>query len=305
MQRYYRLAEDKILEGERENSQIWVYIAPTEEEKRYLVDQFKIDEHTLQSALDPDEVARVEFEPDHAAIIFKYPRKYSSEDNFLFRIASTALFVFKDRLIIVLADDVVLFEGRPFLRVRSIEYVVLKLLYNVILHFTQHLRGMNMISNELEQQISTSMDNVHLLNMFTLEKGLVYYFNAINSNGAICEKLKANAAKIGFTAENVEFLDDIIIENYQCSRQAEIYSNILASLMDARASIVANNLNLLIKTLTMITITIMLPTLIVSIFSMNVALPISQTSSISFWVVLLLALFSSLGFWLYWRYRKW
>lgn len=305
MQRYYRLAEDKILEGERETSQIWVYIAPTEEEKRYLVDQFKIDEHTLQSALDPDEVARVEFEPDHAAIIFKYPRKYSSEDNFLFRIASTALFVFKERLIIVLADDVVLFEGRPFLRVRSIAYVVLKLLYNVILHFTQHLRGMNMISNELEQQINTSMDNKHLLNMFTLEKGLVYYFNAIQSNGAICEKLKANAAKIGFTAENVEFLDDIIIENNQCSRQAEIYSNILASLMDARASIVANNLNLLIKTLTLITITIMLPTLIVSIFSMNVTLPMPHESGLAFWFVLLLAIFSSVGFWLFWRYRKW
>ena len=85
--------------------------------------------------------------------------------------------------------------------------------------------------------------------------------------------MKHNAAKIGFTPENLEFIDDMIIENSQCYEQAEIYSNILASMMDARVSIVSNNLNWLMKTLTIITIAIMLPTLVVSIFSMNVPFP--------------------------------
>ncbi len=70
----------------------------------------------------------------------------------------------------------------------------------------------------------------------------------------------------------------MIIENSQCYEQAEIYSNILASMMDARVSIVSNNLNWLMKTLTIITIAIMLPTLVVSIFSMNVEFPGEEPS---------------------------
>jgi magnesium transporter len=305
MLRHYRISEDKIIESDATNGQILVYVAPDEGEKRHLVDGLKLDEHTLNSALDPDEVARVEFEPEHTAVIFKRPKNYCSEDNFLFKVASTGLFLFKDRLIIVLSEDVTLYEGRTFLKVRSLPDVVLKLLYRVIFHFNEHLRAINMISGELEQQINRSMENKYLLNMFTLEKSLVYYLNAINSNSVLGEKIKANAAKIGFTPDNVEFLEDILIENNQCYRQAEIYSNILASLMDARANIVANNLNLLIKTLTIITITIMLPTLVVSIFSMNVAMPFQNNHPLAFWAVVILAALSGLGFWLFWRYKKW
>ena len=65
---------------------------------------------------------------------------------------------------------------------------------------------------------------------------------------------RASAARIGFTAENLEYLDDLIIENAQCCRQAEIYSNIFAGLMDARASVVNNNLSVLIKRLTIISV---------------------------------------------------
>ena len=98
------------------------------------------------------------------------------------------------------------------------------------------------------------MENRYLLNLFTLEKSLVYYLNAINSNGMVIEKIRHNAAKIGFSQESLELLDDIIIENDQCLKQAEIYSNILTGLMDARGSIVSNNLNVLMKTLNIITV---------------------------------------------------
>jgi len=77
-----------------------------------------------------------------------------------------------------------------------------------------------MISDELQNEINRAMENKHLLNMFTLQKSLVYYVNSLNSNGAVLERLKNNAAKIGFTTEELELLDDIIIENNQCFRQA-------------------------------------------------------------------------------------
>jgi magnesium transporter len=281
-----------------------VYVAPDEAERKFLVEQFKIDEHTLSSSLDPDEVSRLEFEPDHIAMIFKRPKHYVARDSFLFKVLSAGVFMFKDRLVIVVSEDPLLFEGKPFTKIQSIQDIFLRLIYRAISHFVEHLRGINQISNELEQQINTAMENKYLLNLFTLEKSLVYYLDAIHSNNAVIEKLKNNAAKIGLSPENVEFLDDIQIENTQCLRQTEIYSQVLASLMDARASIISNNLNIRIKALTLITIGIMLPTLIVSVFSMNVVIPIAWYKH-AFWMITGLAAASSalIGF-LWWK-KKW
>lgn len=298
------IVDGKLAECGDGDAVVFVYVAPDETERKYLVEQLKIDEHTLSSSLDPDELSRLEFEPEHAAMIFKRPKHYTAQDNFLFRVMSTGVFLFKDRLVIVVADDAPLFEGRPFIKIQSVQDVCLKLIYRAILHFVEHLKGINSISTELEHQINTSMENKYLLNLFTLEKSLVYYLNAINSNGVLIDKLRNNAMKMGFSQESVEFLDDIMIENNQCRGQTEIYSQVLASLMDARASIISNNLNIRIKTLTLITIAIMLPTLVVSIFSMNVRIPLEEHPH-AFWMVATLAAISSLGVGILWWRRRW
>jgi len=300
MLRGYEIAGNKIVESEQTPSPIMVYINPEEAEKRHLVDELRIDEHTLASALDPDELSRLEFEPDHIALIYKRPRNYSGKDQLLFKVASSGAFLFKGRLIIVRTDDAPLFDGKSFTRVQLISEVMLKLIFRSISHFVEHLKVFNLITDELEQKINTAMENKYLLNLFTLEKSLVYYLNSINSNGALIEKLKYNASKIGFTVEEQELLDDLIIENSQCYRQAEIQSNILASLMDARASIVSNNLNVLMKTLNLITIGIMVPTLVVSVFSMNVPIP-GEGHVLSFWGILALALASVGGMMALWK----
>jgi magnesium transporter len=298
------IVDGKITENGAGDAPVWVYTSPDEAERRFLIDQLKIDEHTLSSAVDPDELSRLEFEPEHVAMIFKRPKHYTAQDNFLFRVISTGVFLFKDRLIIIRADEAPLFEGRPFIKLQSVQDVFLKLIYRAISHFVEHLRGINMISTELEQQINTSMENKYLLNLFTLEKSLVYYLSAINSNGVLIDKVRNNAAKLGLTPENLEFLDDVLIENNQCRGQTEIYSQVLSSLMDARASIISNNLNVRIKALTIITIAIMLPTLIVSIFSMNVPVPF-QEHPYGFWFVGALAAVSAGAVAILWRKLHW
>ncbi len=298
------ITDGKVTDSGQGEAPVWVYTAPDETERRYLVEQLKIDEHTLNSALDPDELSRLEFEPEHAAMIFKRPKHYTAQDNFLFRVVSTGIFLFKDRLIIVRADDAALFEGRPFIKIQTVQDVFLKLIYRAIAHFVEHLRAINMISGELEQQINTSMENKYLLNLFTLEKSLVYYLSAINSNGVMIDKIRNNASKLGLGPENVEFLDDILIENSQCRGQTEIYSQVLASMMDARASIISNNLNVRIKALTIITIGIMLPTFIVSLFSMNVPIPMSA-HGYAFWIILGLTAVSAAALAFLWRRLRW
>jgi len=273
MLKYLRIVDGKLVAAQHDQAQVLVYVAPTEQEKKYLVETLKLDEHTLSSALDPDELSRLEFEPEHAALIFKRPRNYSSEDQFLFKVASTGVFLFKDFMIIVLADDAPLFEGRGFGRISSLQDVFLRMLYRSVFHYEEHLRVINMITDQLEQEVNKTMDNKHLVSLFTLQKSLVYYLNAITSNLRLIDKLKIHSLRLGFSSENQEFLDDLVIETTQCQEQANVHSQVLAGLMDARVGVVNNNLNVLMKTLTLVMIFIMLPQLVVSLFSMNVDLP--------------------------------
>lgn len=305
MIRYYEIQDHQLRETENASAQLHVYVDPDENEKKYLVEQLKIDEHTLLSALDPDELSRLEFEPDHVAMVFKRPRNYSGGGQLVFKVASTGAFLFKDKLIVVVAEDVGLFESKQFRRIQRLHDLMLKLLYGSIFHFLGHLKVINMIVDDVESKINTAMENRYLINLFALEKSMVYYLNSIHSNGVLIERIRNYSTKLGLNEEEIEFLDDMIIDNSQCAKQADIYSNILASLMDARASIVGNNLNVLMKALNIITIGIMVPTFVVSAFSMNVDLPFNNKHPFAFWGIILLALMSVLAFYLFLRRKKW
>jgi len=305
MLKKYEIIDRKVCEApEDANASILFYSNPDENEKKILINSYKLDEHTLNSALDPDEQARLEFEPEHVALILKSPKNYCGKDQFFFRVLSYGMFLFKDKLIVVSASDIPLFNGKQIQKTGNVRDVFLKIIYRSIFHFLEHLKIINMVSDELEQKINASMENKFLLNLFTLEKSLVYYLNAINSNTVVIEKIKANANKIEFTQEQQEYIDDIYIENNQCYRQAEIYSNVLSGLMDARVSIVSNNLNVLMKTLNIITIGIMVPTFVVSLFSMNVTIPI-QEHPLAFWIIILIAIVSVVAFLIFWKFKKW
>ena len=304
MLKQFSIEHNKIVESSAGEHRLLVVINPDESDKRHLIDELTIDEHTLNSTMDPDELSRLEFEPNHIAIIYKRPKNYSGKDGLVFKVASAGLFLFKDTLVVILPEDIPLFDGKPFAKVSSLSEVMLKLIYRSIFHYLEHLKIINLISDELEKKINASMENSYLINLFTLEKSLVYYLNSIDSNSVLIDKLKLSAGKIGLSTEESEFLDDMSIENNQCYRQAEIYSNILASLMDARASIVGNNLNVLMKTLNIITIAIMVPTFVVSAFSMNVTIPLQQ-HAFAFWIIMGMACLSVAIVSYIWKQKKW
>lgn len=307
MQKTYVIKNGKVTEDEKisyADCDILLFVSPTPAEQKYLIDELKIDEHTLSSALDPEELPRLENEPNHTALIINRPRNYSGKDQLVFKVASMGLFLFKDKLVIVMQEDIPIFIGKRFINIVSLQDVFLKIIYNAIAHYLEHLRVINMISEEIEDKMTESVDNKYLFNLFSLEKSLVYYVSAITANGFVLEKLRNFSTRVGFDEHSKEVLDDLIIENTQSQKQAEIYSNILASLMDARVSIVNNNLNLLMKRLNTITIWIMVPTFVVSAFSMNVAIPFSK-HPYAFWIVMGLAMMSVWGMVTYWKYRKW
>lgn len=265
----YSTTNGRISQGAEGTLQIEVYIQPDEAERSHLINDFGIDEHTLASSTDPDETPRVEFEDNHAAIIIKYPKNYSADDNFLFRVKSMGIFLFSDKIIIVVDDAVQLFAGKVGTNVKTYQDVLLKTLLQTIRHFETHLRVINMCSDEIEHEINKSCENKSLLNMFTLEKGLVYYLNALNGNRRVIERVKVSSAKLNMTPENNELLDDLAIENRQFLDQAEVYSQVLSGLMDARASIINNNLNVTMKTMNAIVIAVAVPTFFTGIGGMS------------------------------------
>ncbi len=265
----YSVCNGRIVQGGAGTIPVEVYVMPDEAERAKLIDEYDMNEHTIASSMDPDETPRIEFEDTHTAVILKYPKNYSAEDNFLFRVKSMGLFLFKNKVVIIVDEYIPLFTGRIASNVHTVQDVVMKTLLLTIRHFESHLRVINMCSDELERAIVSSIDGRELINMFTLEKGLVYYVNALNGNRRVIERMRAAAGKLGFTPDHIELLEDIAIENRQFLDQAEVYSQVLSGMMDARASIINNNLNVMMKNLNALAIAVAVPSFIAGVGGMS------------------------------------
>ncbi len=270
MKTYLRIKDGKLL-PDADGGEVILYEKPTLEELLELETVHEIDEHDLRSATDRDEIGRLECQEKCVIIILKVPKNYSAADNLLFKVLSIGLFIFKDKLIIITAEHVSLFECKESNNssTKTIPDVLIRIIHSAIAHFISHLKVINMISEDIETKLNQSVDNKYFLNMFTLEKSLVYFLNAINDNSTVLDKLKVSAAKIGFSHDNIETLDDIIIDNKQCQSLANTYTNILSGLMDARGSVVGNNLNVMMKNLNALVIAIALPTFFTGIGGMS------------------------------------
>jgi magnesium transporter len=273
MIRSFNLDQGRVVEvTDGGAASVLLCVKPTDADRALLVNQHQIDDHNLSSALDRDELPRLELDVNHLAVIFKHPKRYCSHDNFVFHINSVGLFLYREKLIVIAPEDMSVFEGRAFSRIQNLQMLFLRILSSCIAHFYGHLQVINDIAGQLEPKLVRSMENRHLLQMFSIEKSLVYYVNAISANGRVIERLKANARNSqteGLTPEMLEFVDDLAIENAQCLEQAQVYANVFTGLMDARASIVSNNLNTLMKQLTVINLVFMPLNVLASIGGMS------------------------------------
>ncbi len=303
MLHHYSVLDGRIARSTEGAIPVEVYIMPDENERNYLIHTLGIDEHTLASSTDPDETPRAEFEDDYIALILKYPKNYSADDNFLFRVKSMGLFMFSDRVVIVFDEPMQLFIGKIASKVYTVQDVVLRTLSQTIRHFESHLRVINMCSDEIETALNETKDNKSLLDMFTLEKGLVYYINALSGNRRVFERMRASAYKFQFTEEHIELLEDLQIENRQFLDQAQVYSQVLSGLMDARASIINNNLNVIMKNMNAIVIAVAVPTFVTGVFGMSELTMMSGPFwpfAFAFFIVLMFFL----GFFTFWLIKK-
>ena len=265
----YDLVGNVLVANGADSAKIHMYVNPDANERQTILRTTNLDDHSLSSALDPDEISRVEFKPDHTFIIWKRPENYSFQEHVAFNVSSVGLVLMEDRLVIILGEDIGLANGKQAQNVDTVNDIVLNLFSQTTRHFLEHLKVIKQISREVQQKINTALENEYLIQMFSLGESLTYYLNAISSNTVVLTKVRNHVDKISLSPAQVEFLDDIMIENNQCAKQAEIYSSILSGLMDARGTLVNNNMNVILKNLTIIN-TVFLPlNLIASIGGMS------------------------------------
>ncbi|MDO9172337.1 MAG: magnesium transporter CorA family protein [bacterium] len=258
-----------IRETADEAAQIHVFVAPDENEKAHILERYDLDPYDLDSALDTEEVARLETAGTNTFIVWKAPKNAQGQDPSQLGVYSVGIVLTENQVAFVMSDGAMQFSAREFRNSRNPADVLLGALLRTIHHYVEHLRVIKQISSDLERKITVSMENRYLLQMFALGESLVYYSDAIEGNGAVLTKLRNAATKLGMSEPHIELLDDIILENRQASRQAHIYSSVLSGLMDARGTIVNNNMNVLLKNLTLINIVFLPLNLIASIGGMS------------------------------------
>lgn len=269
MKEFFELKNGTVIPTLPEMGNILVYALPSDSEKKELLETLKIDQHTLESALDPDEISRVEFTPEYLYIIWKRPNTASFKDALKFEVSSVGIVLKQGRLTLILGESSLPFGSKEFQGITSLNGVILKFLLHTIHHFLGHLKAIRQLNAELQSKLNLSMENQYLLQMFNLSESLIYYLNALEANASALTKLRVIAEKIGFAKEEQDMLDDIIIEHQQCSKQVQIYSDVLSDLMDARGNIINNNMNILLRNLTLINVVFLPLNLIAGIGGMS------------------------------------
>lgn len=277
----------------------WInVINPSQDEIQYLSAKFDLPGDLINDILDIDERSRVEFEDNWTLVILRIPVE-SANNGVPFQTIPLGIFMLEDYTItICIQENEVLPITQPvqvreqYRRITDPVNFILRLFLRSGNLYLRNLKQINQMTSLIEQDLEKSIKNKELNKLLKMEKCLVFFITSIKANEIVLAKLK-NAKKI--TSEiNEDLLEDAIIENKQALEMAQIYSDIQSGMMDAFASVISNNLNVVMKQLTIISIVLMIPTLVASIFGMNVpnfledsnwALPIIITGSVSLSII--------------------
>lgn len=280
----------------RNNSEKYTWIDAREvnrDDITALSEDYAVSSELLADILDQDEQSRMEKDDDYLAIIVRIPKDEEDEDNPLTRGAiPLGIVLYPDKVITICQANSVVLED--FARSRFRQYpvdtkegFVLSILGRSSLVFIRILKYINRQKDLVEEQLHSSIMNHELIQLLEIQKSLVYLTTSLTSNEMLLEKMvKSPIFKLN-NEDETDFLDDVITDNKQAIAMANIYSDILTGTMDAFASVIGNNMNVIMKRLTIVNLALMFPTFITGFFGMNIILP--GTKSPYAWIVLAFA----------------
>lgn len=304
----YKSSETKVLEQvENISKGCWINMyAPSEEEINRVADEANIYVDFIRDALDDEERPRIEREDGQVYIIVDYP--YITHDDAGFPIYETipiGIVITDECIITVSLKDTPILEVFKNNKIKEFytfkkNRFALQILAIITSYYLRYLKQINKRTNEIERELHQSMKNKELYAFLALEKSLVYFTTSLKSNKVVLDKI-LRFSYIKMYEEDKDLLEDVMIEKIQAIEMAETYSSILSGMMDAFASIISNNVNIVMKFLTSFTIILSFPTIVFSFYGMNVDLPL-QKSPHAFWISITVAcVLSTLTALIFWK----
>ncbi|MBO4815935.1 MAG: magnesium transporter CorA family protein [Clostridia bacterium] len=257
----------------------WISLVnPTDEEIKRVCDNLKIEDEFIRYPLDYEEQARIDIEDDMTLFVIDVPIMEENDGEKTYATMPLGLIVVRDEYFIsVSLRKNRIIENFEKGKVKGMytykkTRFLLQILYLNASYFLIDLKKINREVENTVQKLKESMKNKELIQLLNLENSLVYITTSLKANELVMEKTGRGKILKAYE-EDDEILEDAIIENRQAMEMGKIYSDILSGTMDAYASIISNNLNVVMKLMTSITLVLSVPTLIASIWGMNVELP--------------------------------
>lgn len=273
-----------VTDGER----AWIDArAVTRADVEKLIEDYKIDGDHVQDILDIDELARLEEADEYILTILRLP--LFDAGNAQYSTLPLGVIIKGPLFITICSSDCEVLKDFSLARVRGVTLAdfpafIMRIIARANLTFLRYLKEINRRSLAIQAELLDATENKEVMQLFALQKSLVYFTTSLKSNQLLLERYRKTRL-IRFDSEDVEWLDDVEIDNHQAMQMAETYQNVLTSVTDAFDSVVNNNLNISMRRLSILNILMMVPTFITSFWGMNIELPIANYGR---WAVVIL-----------------
>lgn len=278
----------------------WInMVKPTEDEIKLVCNKVGVEEQLLRYPLDIAEKAHIDIEDDAVLIVVDSPfTEFKGEDKIYTTLPIGMILVRDDIFITISQEEIDCIKGiinrdnAYKIHTDKKSRFVFQVLYDIAQDYIRYLTYINKDLEVFESQMEKTMRNKELLKIMKFEKSMIYFNASVKGNQVVLEKLNRGKA-IKLYDEDEDILEDTMIENRQAIEMIQTYSEILNGIVDMFGTIVSNNLNIVMKFLTSITILIALPTLVSGILGMNVDFPFN-TGVAGFWGVIAVAILVTL-----------
>ncbi len=304
---YFKSDAGRVAQVSTFESGCWInLVRPSSDEIKFILDTHNVEEDFLRAALDPEESSRVEVEEEQTLLIVDIPTVEESnveqDEAKIFGTLPMGIVVLPDTVITVCLQDTAVLRGIAQNKVRDIHTalrtrLVLQILLRVAGLFLRNLRMIERDFTHIENHLYESLKNEELFRLLGLSKSLVYFSASLKSNEVTMEKvLRGRVLKL--YEDDRDLLEDALIEIRQANEMATIYSSIVSGTREAYSSVVSNDMNSIMKVLTIITIFMTIPNIIFGFYGMNIlgnALPLATW----WWIPVIIAVIGCIGAWIF------
>ncbi len=248
-----------------------------------------IPEDMLKAALDEEERAHIDIDGDCTLIVIDIPVINEEKDAYVYSTLPLAIVQTSDYFVTVCLRETSIIGDFVCGAVRNFDVnkrtrFIYQILYINATKFLHCLKLIDRSASRIQQSLHRALKNTELIKLLELDKSLVYFSTSLNANQVVIDRIKQISAIKHYEDDN-DLLDDVIIENKQAIEMASIHREVLSGTMDAFASVISNNQNIVMKLLTAITILLTIPTLIASLWGMNVMVPLAG-NPYAFWIII-------------------